>query len=502
MEIRTATVLSTPLGEGSTASKILVALTVVLVLCAATPSLFLQFDRWDGSIIADALRTGNLRGVEVWFNESHGQLTLALIRGLALLHSNGVAMLPGTLGFAGIVFGSVGIYLAAQALFNNGTSSAAAAVVFASSPLAILNSSSILAFTNIALGLGLTGLYLSTRSRLWAQGVGLVLMVLSLQLFSMLPLLCAMIVFCVLQRWLDTRRVPLTTLLALVVLPSAYLVLFAWLFQIGGAYQDYNVFGLADVANIPSSFFSSTFWSSLGIQALVVWLILSLTAALTCLVSSRGWKNCLLAMVGLPGLYLVACLPYLLVRKAPPPYPSPIDALSSQGRTLFEFTSWEYRHLTLAMGVVALTLGWGFTAARANRLAILPALLLLALTIATNAAFSIPAWSAMFERDGEEAALATEWSSQQWPTNAICAVDLSRYPAYAESKPQFYELQYLAAFTGKPRSTIIIRQSAPQSEPSAALDLVCHSEEYAVKYGVPAIDCTRIVRPAVDLPVC
>jgi hypothetical protein len=460
-------------------------IAILAVLLAHIAFVFaLRHETWDGTIFEYWLATNDFRGIDVWYRESNGFITLWLMRAIhfsdwltaVVFHTKAFNVLA-------IVLYPPGAFMILRFVGATMEERLLATLVVSLSPILLLYASIMNALIMIYIGFCWIGLSLLERAG-FRRVLALALIVISCQLWSNYAVVMAFLAW----RTLQERRIR-WEYVATAVLASATIYFLLFHFDLSGPYTDYNSVVVLSVGPLIQKLIGSSFASGF----LPVFTIYVAATGAFGLLTRRIVASHWYGVAGVALFYVVAAIPYLMVDKPPPSFRL-LFGREGLGKFLIG-NNYDYRHLLPAYCWIALaiaaTIMRVFDIARivfASRPAIASgaaAVLLLGNSVANTAILANHLW----QRNAETVVLVQEITEacDRGPV-AGCVVDLASSPHYLADIPRQYELNYLyfKAFgaLGAVDSTI-----APEYSRQFAEQYACRSDAHALAYLFPYAIC-------------
>lgn len=447
----------------------------------------LDHDVWDGTLLDYWLATNDFRGVEIWYREANGFITLWLLKAIHL--SDWITALvynANLLKVAALLTYPAGAFMIYRFVGASRHERLLATLVLIVSPILLLNSSIMNSLIMIYVAFCWIGLALLERGRM-SSLLALILIVISCQLWSNYAMVAAFVTWRVLQE----RRIK-PEFIAAAVISSATIYLLLFHFELSGRYAEYNSLTDLSIWSLAQKFVASTFTDAFW----PVYLIYVVATALSGLVSRRFVASHWLGVAGVAIFYVVASMPYIMVGKQPPSLGLLFD-LSGIGEFRIS-NNYGYRHLIPAYGWICFALAATVFRVQDIGSALLPErrLIVGALTgiaglvlVSSNLVNLVRSADHIRQRDAETVGLVTQLQSSCVDDTRVCVVDLSATPHYLADAPRPYELNYLY-FKAFGRLGLVERNDKPGQAQAFAEKYGCSSPAHAVNYLIPFSACT------------
>lgn len=445
----------------------------------------LRHETWDGTIFEYWLATNDFRGIDVWYRESNGFITLWLMKAVHLsdwltafvFHAKAFNVLA-------IVLYPLGAFMILRFVGASTEERLLATLVVSLSPILLLHASIMNALIMVYIGFCWIGLSLLERPG-FRRVLALALIVISCQLWSNYAVVMAFLAW----RTLQERRIR-WEYVATAVLASVTIYFLLFHFDLSGPYTDYNSVVVLSVGPLIEKLIGSTFASGF----LPVFVIYVAVTGAFGLLARRVVASHWYGVAGVALFYVVAAIPYLMVDKPPPSFGLLVGR--EGGGEFLVGNNYDYRHLLPAYCWIALaiaaTIMRVFDISRIV-LASLPviatgtaAVFLMTSTVANTGIFANHLW----QRDAETVALVQEIAETcNMGPFAGCAVDLAGSPYYVADTPRQYELNYLY-FKAFGTLGVVDTIAAPGHAKEFAAQYACRSEAHALGYLTPFEICT------------
>lgn len=476
---------SSPDQRGLARSALLIAILIILTANVVFASA-LHYEIWDGTIFDYWLSTHDFRGIDVWYRESNGFITLWLMRTIQL--SDGIiALIANTKAFniLAIVLYPLGAFMVLRFVGASVHERLLAVLVISLSPTLLLYVSIMNALIMIYIAFCWIGLSLLERPGI-RKIIALMLIVISCQLWSNYAVVIAFLAW----RSMQQRQVK-WEYIAAALMSSGVIYFLLFYLQLTGNYNNYNSFDLS-IIPLARKLFSSTF--AIGFWPVFA-IYVSVTAAFGFMrrqfVASH-WQG----IVGVAIFYIAAAIPYIAVDKPPP-----LFGLLVHWDGVGEFLigdNFDYRHLlpaycwiglAIAATIMRITeiaaamLGSRVTATAGALIAV--SLFMMTSSVVNTAIFARHLW----ERDAETVALSRAIAISCNPEMVEgCVVDLSTAPRYLADNPRQYELNYLY-FKAFGKLGAVDSSATPGHAREFAKRYSCRSEAHALAYVTPFEMC-------------
>lgn len=471
--------------QEGTRSVLTIAILIILIANVMFASA-LRYDIWDGTIFDYWLSTRDFRGIDIWYRESNGLITLWLMKTIQL-SDWAVALIAKTNAFniLAVVLYPLSAFMILRFVSTSIHERLVAVLVISLSPVLLLYTSTMNALIMIYIALCWIGLSLLERRGI-CKFIALVFIVISCQLWSNYAVVIAFLAW----RSLQERRIK-WEYVAAAVSSSGLIYFLLFYLKLSGNYSDYNSFDLSVIPLVQKLFrstFISGFWPVFAIYVCA-------TATLGLLKRqfvAAHWHG----VVGVAVFYIAATLPYIAVDKAPPSF-GLLLRLDGLGEFLVG-DNVDYRHLLPAYCWIGLAIAatiMRITEIAAAMLGSRPrvtaatltsaSVLLMASNVVNTAIFARHLW----ERDSETVALSRTIALSCNPEMVEgCVVDLSTSLQYLADNPRQYELNYLY-FKAFGKLGTVDNSAMPHHAREFARRYSCRSEANAIAYLTPFEIC-------------